>query len=210
MNLIFYIWRKSVTFKPRQDKTRHDKAWQGKARRGQKRQDEAAPRQEGVPWFWKILYITRVANGLLIQCIRFMLCNKLIHLVSHYDGFVRHPIEINQLGSTGLHDTGWFAAMLTTLQTSKLLIGQYVMEETPIMSFHAKWPWEDTLSYYSGLITILPWYDRTRLCIQPVNNKGLALYGLRTDNLMPKGQPMGCFTRVHRGNMTLRYRECIV
>ena len=57
MNPIFYIWRKSVTFKPRQDKTRHDKAWQGKARRGQTRQDEAAPRQEGVPWFWKILYI---------------------------------------------------------------------------------------------------------------------------------------------------------
>ena len=55
MNLIFYIGRKSVTFKPRQDKTRHDKAWQGKARRGQTRQDEAAPRQEGVPWFWKIL-----------------------------------------------------------------------------------------------------------------------------------------------------------
>ena len=54
MNPIFYIWRKSVTFKPRQDKTRHDKAWQGKARRGQTRQDEAAPRQEGVPWFWKI------------------------------------------------------------------------------------------------------------------------------------------------------------
>ena len=64
-------------------------------------------------------YITRVAYGLLIQCIRFMLCNKLIHMVSHYDGFVRHPIEINQLGSTGLHDTGWFAAMFTTLQTSK-------------------------------------------------------------------------------------------
>ena len=57
MNLIFYIGRKSVTFKPRQDKTRHDKAWQGKARRGQTRQDEAAPRQEGVPWFWKILYV---------------------------------------------------------------------------------------------------------------------------------------------------------
>ena len=56
MNPIFYIWRKSVTFKPRQDKTMHDKAWQGKARRGQTRQDEAAPRQEGVPWFWKILY----------------------------------------------------------------------------------------------------------------------------------------------------------
>ena len=58
MNPIFYIWRKSVTFKHRQDKTRHDKAWQGKARRGQTRQDEAAPRQEGVPWFWKILYVS--------------------------------------------------------------------------------------------------------------------------------------------------------
>ena len=55
INPIFYIWRKSVTFKPRQDKTRHDKAWQGKARRGQTRQDEAASRQEGVPWFWRIL-----------------------------------------------------------------------------------------------------------------------------------------------------------
>ena len=56
MNLIFYIWRKSVTFKPRQDKKKHYKAWQGKARRGQTRQDEAAPRQECVPWFKKILY----------------------------------------------------------------------------------------------------------------------------------------------------------
>ena len=25
-------------------------------RPGMTRQDEAAPRQEGVPWFWKILY----------------------------------------------------------------------------------------------------------------------------------------------------------
>ena len=57
MNPIFYIWRKSVIFKPRPDKTRHDKAWQCKARRGQKRPDEAAPRQEGVPRFWEILYI---------------------------------------------------------------------------------------------------------------------------------------------------------
>ena len=63
MNLIFYIGRKSVTFKPRQDKTRHDKAWQGKARRGQTRQDEAAPRQEGVPWFWKILYLVICFRG---------------------------------------------------------------------------------------------------------------------------------------------------
>ena len=62
MNPIFYIWRKSVTFKPRQDKTRHDKAWQGKARRGQTRQDEAAPRQKGVPWFWKILYRMSIAS----------------------------------------------------------------------------------------------------------------------------------------------------
>ena len=37
MKPIFCIWRKSVTFKPRQDKTRHDKAWPGKARRGQTR-----------------------------------------------------------------------------------------------------------------------------------------------------------------------------
>ena len=65
MNPNFYIWRKSVTFKPRQDKTRHDKAWQSKARRGETRQDEAAPKQEGVPWFWKILYLTMKCNKLM-------------------------------------------------------------------------------------------------------------------------------------------------
>ena len=37
MNPIFYIWRKSVTFKPRQDKTRHDKARPGEARQGKTR-----------------------------------------------------------------------------------------------------------------------------------------------------------------------------
>ena len=57
MNLVFDNWQKSVTSVPRQDNTRHDKAWQDKARRGQTRQDKAAPRREGVPWFWKILYI---------------------------------------------------------------------------------------------------------------------------------------------------------
>ena len=139
-----------------------------------------------------------------------MLCNKLIHMVSHYDGFVRHPIEINQLGSTGLHDTGWFAAMFTTLQTSKTAYWSVRHGRNSDYVFSCKMTLGRSMSYYSGLITILPWYDRTRLCIQPVNNKGLALYGLRTDNLMPKGQPMGCFTRVHWGNMTLIYRECIV
>ena len=65
MNPIFHIWRKSVTLKPRQDKTRHDKVWQGKARRGQTRQDEAAPRQEGVPAFEK--YCTSALIELLIN-----------------------------------------------------------------------------------------------------------------------------------------------
>ena len=61
MNLIFYIWRKSVTFKPRQDKTRHDKAWQGMARQGQARPDEArrgGAQTRRCPLVLKILYIS--------------------------------------------------------------------------------------------------------------------------------------------------------
>ena len=48
MNLIFYIFDEKC-----QDQTqaRKDKAWQGMARQGQMMQDEAVPRQEGVPWF---------------------------------------------------------------------------------------------------------------------------------------------------------------
>ena len=51
MNPIFIVDEKASHSK----QPRQDKAWQGKARRGQTRQDEAAPRQEGVPWFWKIM-----------------------------------------------------------------------------------------------------------------------------------------------------------
>ena len=53
----FYLTKKRhVQTQARQDKAWQGMAWQGKARGGQTRQDEAAPRQEGVPWFWKILY----------------------------------------------------------------------------------------------------------------------------------------------------------
>ena len=59
MNPIFHIWRKSVTFKPRQHKARHDKAWQGKARRGK---TGRRPDKKVSPGFEKYCISNRIQN----------------------------------------------------------------------------------------------------------------------------------------------------
>ena len=48
-----------------QTQARQDKAWQGMTRPGEARPDEArrgGARREGVPWFWKILYMIHRAD----------------------------------------------------------------------------------------------------------------------------------------------------
>ena len=97
MNPIFYIWRKSVTFKPRQDKTRHEKAWQGKAKRGQTRPDEAAPRQEGAPYFLRILKINNLID---LNCLKFVYNLNKGELPSYFLDF-----RYEQRSSIHDHDT---------------------------------------------------------------------------------------------------------